>query len=257
MKIAVVGKGGVGKTSLAGVLARILAKQGKQVLAIDADPDANFAAALGIPPERMETIVPISQMKELAEERTGSMGMQGGILSLTPHVSDIPAKFAVDHEGVRLLVMGTIERGGGGCVCPEHALVKTLIKHILIQREEAVIMDMEAGIEHLGRGTATYVDALVIVVEPGQRSLYTARQIERLAHDIAIPRIFVVGNKIRTQEDADFITANATMPCLGLIPYDESFRQADLNGCSPYESNGPAIDCIRKILAELVEKISV
>ena len=175
MKIAVTGKGGVGKTTLAGTIARILAADGYKVLAVDADPDANLASALGIAPDVARGIVPIADMKELIEERTGAKtGTMGGFFKINPRVDDIPDELSVPLDGIRLMVMGTVKEGAGGCVCPESVLLRSLVRHLLLRRKEAVILDMEAGIEHLGRGTASAVDAMIVVVEPGARSVRTA-----------------------------------------------------------------------------------
>ncbi|WP_421903394.1 AAA family ATPase [Maridesulfovibrio sp.] len=254
MKIAITGKGGVGKTTLAGILARLLAEQGLPVLAIDADPDANLGSAIGIPEESLRNVTPISQLKELAEERTGAEG-SGGFFSLNPKVSDIPDQFAVDYKNIRMLLLGTIEQGGGGCICPEHALVKTLMKHLLFQKNDCVVMDMEAGIEHFGRGTAESVDALIIVVEPGSRSLQTAAQIRTLASDIGIKNIFTVGSKVRNEAETDFLKSNIhEQELLGILPMDESIRQADIAGVSPFSQGGKVVKAAQSILDQLTQR---
>ncbi|HEX9015307.1 MAG TPA: carbon monoxide dehydrogenase accessory protein CooC [Chloroflexota bacterium] len=236
MKIAISGKGGVGKTTLAGMLARQLASEGKPVLAIDADPDANLASALGVRPERAATIVPIAEMSDLIEERTGAKpGTQGAYFRLNPRVDDIPSRFSLEHEGVRLMVMGTVDRGGGGCACPENVLLKTLMTHLLLQKDDSVILDMEAGVEHLGRGTSENVDAMVVVVEPGQRSVQTAHHVAKLAADLGITRCYVVGNKVRNDADREFIRQYAApLPVLGFMSYNPAVADADLAGRSPY-----------------------
>lgn len=239
MKIAIAGKGGVGKTTLAGLLARSWAAEGKQVLAIDADPDANLASALGIPPERCTALQPFSRMKDLAMERTGAGGGYGSLFILNPKVDDLPEMFCVQHEGVRLLQMGTVEHGGSGCVCPEHTLLRRLMSHLLLERDDAVVMDMEAGIEHLGRSTAEAVDVLVVVVEPGQRSIQTAQQIGQLAADIGIRQLAYVGSKIANASDKDFLTS--ALPAdrlLGFLSLNETIRNADLGGSAPFDLGG-------------------
>ena len=204
MKIAVSGKGGVGKTTFAAFLIKALALEGKKVLAIDADPDANLAQALGV--RDSDKIVPISQMKELIEERTeAKVGSMGSFFKLNPKVDDLPEKLSVEANGVKVMVMGGVKKGGAGCICPESILLKTLISHIVLARDEVVILDMEAGLEHLGRATAMSVDQLIVVVEPGRRSVETAFQIRRLAGDIGVKKLNFVGNKIRTAKDEAFL----------------------------------------------------
>ncbi|TYO98565.1 CO dehydrogenase maturation factor [Geothermobacter ehrlichii] len=256
MKIAVTGKGGVGKTTISGMLARLLAAEGHRVLAIDADPDANLASALGISEAEFRKITPIAKMKEEAEKRTEASG-SGSYFILNPKVDDLPEKYCLEHAGVRLLSMGTVEQGGTGCVCPEHTLVRRLMKHLLIERDDVVIMDMEAGIEHLGRGTAESVDALIIVVEPGRRSVQTAEQIKRLAGDIGIKNTFVVGSKIRDEADGRFITgALQDIELLGLVSLSDVVREADLKGVSPFDIGGDVVDEIRSIKDTLFAKVA-
>lgn len=230
MKIAISGKGGVGKTSLSAVLAHLYALEGKKVLTVDADPDANLAQALGLPEEMTKNISPISEMKELIEERTGAKpGEMGGIFKLNPRVDDIPERFAQSHAGVRLLVMGGIKSGGGGCVCPENVLLKNLMARLLVSDQEILIMDMEAGIEHLGRGTAKDVDAFIVVVEPSRSSIETAKRIRVLASEIGVKEILVVANKVRGEQDRRFLKeAFVGSRLLGFISYNERLIEADL-----------------------------
>ena len=185
MKIAVTGKGGVGKTTFAATLARLYAAEGRPVLAADVDPDANLGLALGFDEETLDSIVPISKMRKLVEERTGATaGNQ--FYHLNPKVDDIPEKYGKVCNGVRLLVLGTVETGGGGCVCPEHVMLKRIINNLVLRREDVVILDMEAGLEHLGRGTTEGVDAFIVVIEPGARSVQTYKNVKRLAKDLGI-----------------------------------------------------------------------
>ena len=185
MKIAVTGKGGVGKTTFAATLARLYAAEGRPVLAADVDPDANLGLALGFDEETLDSIVPISKMRKLVEERTGATaGNQ--FYHLNPKVDDIPDKYGKVCNGVRLLVLGTVETGGGGCVCPEHVMLKRIINNLVLRREDVVILDMEAGLEHLGRGTTEGVDAFIVVIEPGARSVQTYKNVKRLASDLGV-----------------------------------------------------------------------
>jgi CO dehydrogenase maturation factor len=254
-KIAVSGKGGVGKTTLSAMLARQYAAEGVPVLAIDADPDANLAAALGVPPDVGDHLTPIAEMSDLIEERTGAKpGTQGAYFRLNPKVSDLPDRYALHHEGVRLMVMGTVDRGGGGCACPENVLLKALMTHLLIQRDDAVILDMEAGVEHLGRGTAASVDAMIVVVEPGQRSVQTAHHVQQLARDIGITRCYVVGSKVRSERDREFIRERVSpLPVLGFMSYSPLVADADLEGRSPYGSD-PTLEAeVQAIRSQLLE----
>src|SRR5512139_677592 len=205
-KLAITGKGGVGKTNLTALLSYVYAQRGEDVIAIDADPAGNLGLAFGLPDQLDEQLKPIAEMESLIYERTGAQpGTIGGWFKLNPKVDDIPENFSITHRGVRLLRLGTVRGGGAGCLCPENALLKALVTHLLLRGGQTLILDMEAGVEHLGRGTAGSVDAFIIVVEPGLRSLGTAEQIRYLASEIGIKRIFVVANKTRGLEDEEFV----------------------------------------------------
>lgn len=239
MKIAITGKGGVGKTTFSSMLSRMFAEDGYRVVAVDADPDANLALALGFPKEVYESIVPISEMKKLVSDRTAaSVGSFGKMFKMNPKVDDIPENFCKEYNGVRLLTLGTVDSGGTGCVCPEHVLLKRLCSHLILQNKDVVVMDMEAGIEHLGRGTAQGVDAFIVVVEPGERSLQTYRKVKKLGHDIGVNKVFVVGNKIRNKEDEEFIIKNLEDgESLGFIYYNQDVIDSDRANQSPYDSS--------------------
>jgi CO dehydrogenase maturation factor len=232
------------------------------VVAIDADPDANLASSLGISPQQAANIEPISRMKELAKERTGASEGYGSLFILNPKVDDLPQRFFVEHKGVLLLVMGTVDQGGSGCVCPEHTLVRALMKHLLLDRNDVVILDMEAGIEHLGRATAESVDVLIVMVEAGQRSLQTAAHIEKLAAEIGIPRVAYVASKIQSKADREFIErALPKKQLLGTIAMHEQIREADRLNLSPYDIGGDFLEEVvgikRRVQEFIVEQAGI
>ena len=251
MKIAISGKGGVGKTTFASFLIKAFAEQGKKVLAIDADPDANLAQALGI--KRSSDIVPISEMKALIEERTeAKVGSMGSFFKLNPKVDDLPEKLSFELNGIKLMVLGGVKKGGAGCICPESTLLKNLVRHVVLARNEVIVLDMEAGLEHLGRGTAMAVDRLIVVVEPGRRSIETAYHIRDLATDIGLKKLSLVGNKIRSEKDKEFLTRQ--MPefqFLGFIPFGGEIIEADLEGRPPFEKNPEGLVLVKEMIERL------
>ena len=247
MKLAITGKGGVGKTTLSSTLARLYADEGRTVLAADVDPDANLGLALGLSQEEVDQIVPISKMRTLVEERTGATA-SNKFFKLNPQVSDIPDTFSKDINGVKLLVMGTVDMGGSGCVCPEHVMLKSILSALTYRKNDVVIMDMEAGLEHLGRGTAANMDQFIVVLEPGSRSVQTYHNVKRLARDLGVKRVRVVANKVRDERDEEFVrSAIPAEDLLGVIHYNPEVIDADRNGKSPYDYSPTAIEEIRKI----------
>jgi CO dehydrogenase maturation factor len=251
-KIAVSGKGGVGKTTLSALMAHIYANRGRSVIAIDADPAGGLAEALGFPPDLAAQVSPVAQMEDLIYERTGAKpGTTGGFFSLTPRVDDIPDRFSVQHRGIRFLRLGTIESGGSGCICPESALLRALVTHLLLYRDEMMILDMEAGVEHLGRATAKAVDAFLVVVEPGRRSLATAERVRELAGDIGISRVYAVGNKVRGESDWGFIRDGSPVPVLGYLSANPELTEADLQGTGVFDTAPQAVEEARGIVAAL------
>ena len=247
MKLAITGKGGVGKTTLSSTLARLYADEDRTVLAADVDPDANLGLALGLSQEEVDQIVPISKMRTLVEERTGATA-SNKFFKLNPQVSDIPDTFSKDINGVKLLVMGTVDVGGSGCVCPEHVMLKSILSALTYRKNDVVIMDMEAGLEHLGRGTAANMDQFIVVIEPGARSVQTYHNVKRLASDLGVKRVRVVANKVRDARDEEFVrSAIPAEDLLGIIHYNSEVIDADRNGKSPYDYSPTAIEEIRKI----------
>ncbi len=255
LKLALSGKGGVGKTTLASLLARIYASRGHRVLAIDANPDANFGAALGFSWDEMQSITPIAEMSDLIEERTGAKpGSQAPFFKMNPKVDDIPDRFSVEKNGVKLLMLGTVDTGGMGCICPESTLLRALLSHLILRRDDTVILDMDAGVEHLARGTVRNVDAFIVVVEPGQRSVQTAKSVKKLAADLGVKKTYVVGNKINGPEDEEFVRQNLPdLEVLGFLHNDANVREADFKGLSPYDVAPESVSEAEKIVDTLEE----
>ena len=253
MKLAISGKGGVGKTTLAALLARCYAEKGREVLAVDADPSPCLAGALGFPLELREKLRPVSEMDELIESRTGARrGSLGSFFKVNPKVDDIPKKFSAEHRGVRLLEMGSVDTGGSGCICPQSALLKALFTNLMMSEEDILIMDMYAGVEHLGRGTADFVDAMLVVAEPTVRSVETAKQIASLAGDIGVTRLWLVGNKVRDDSDVAFLEGSVSgMPLLGTLQADPAMMDADRSGAAAWDH----VPGIRGDVEGMVEKI--
>jgi len=256
MKIAVCGKGGVGKSTIAASVALILANRGVRVLTLDADPDANLAAALGIPGS--SKITPISAEIALIEERTGAkVDQYGQVFKLNPEVGDVAEKLAFSHNGVDLLVLGAVKRGGGGCACPENVFIKALVNDLVLYKNETLIMDMEAGIEHLGRATTASVDVMVIVVEPGKRSLDCAKSIINMANEIGISDFIIVGNKVTCDDDKHFITVNSEKLAVSsekifFLPYSAGIRNADRDGVSALDGMESSQ---KAVIEDLIDKI--
>ncbi|MHB8772415.1 MAG: ATP-binding protein [Syntrophales bacterium] len=251
MKLAVTGKGGVGKTTVSALLARALRKSGRTVFAIDADPDSNLAASMGYP--HPETIRPLVELKELIEERTGvKPGTTGGMFRLNPFVEDIPERYAVDIDGVKVLVAGAVKKGGAGCYCPENTMIRALISHLLTEKNSALVLDMEAGIEHLSRGTLAAVDQLIIVTEPGRRSVETAERIAHMAAEIGLNRVSVIGNRVRSEDDRAFLKETLPhMDFIGFLPYDQAVRDAEIAGRSVASASAD----MEALVADVIKKL--
>lgn len=255
MKIAVTGKGGVGKTTFSAMLCRLYELDGVEVLAVDADPDSNLAATLGFPSEKRPT--PISELKELIAERTGAQpGTFGGIFKLNPKVDDIPEKYCLRRGSLSLIAMGTVEKGGSGCICPESTFLKALTSHLVFKKDQHLVMDMEAGLEHLGRGTARMMDALAAVVRPDSKSVETARRIAPLWADLGNKKIFFVGNEARDAADMEYLKSELTeYPLLGVLPESERIRTAGRENRAPFDDDEVMAE-MRRIRTRLEEEIS-
>jgi CO dehydrogenase maturation factor len=257
LKIAISGKGGTGKTTLTALLAQTYVDRGRDVLSVDSDPSPSLASALAFPEELRAKLQPIAKMEALIEERTGAKpGAAAGFFTLNPRVDDLPDRFCVMHGGVRLLEMGSVESGGSGCICPESAMLKTLFTHLLFRKDDILLMDMYAGVEHLGRATVDFVDTMLVVVEPTRRSLTTAKQIEKLAQDIGLTRLCLVGNRIRNQEDVSFLEKEAgDLPLLGYLPDDPGVIEADREGATVY-ARVPALKEAAGQIADQLDRLT-
>lgn len=250
MKLAITGKGGTGKTTIAGLLAHRFTQDGYQVLAVDADPDANLASALGISGKQAASLIPIAKQRQLIKERTGANPRQfGQLFKINPVVNDIPDRFLIKSKGIKLLVMGGVQKGGDGCACPENVLLRSLLSEIVLNRMEIVIVDMEAGVEHLGRSTAQAIDKMVIIIEPGSRSIMTARSIIDLAKDIGVVSFGIIGNKIQDEEQKRWMRNQFPRDLfLGMISYHDIIRDTDLK-------QQPLIDRLDKSIKREIDEI--
>lgn len=238
MKIAVSGKGGVGKTTVSSLIVRELVHRGRRVLAIDADPNGGLAEALGYDRHRLGPIVPLIERRSLIEERTGAApGQSGGYFVLNPQVDDFMARFSIEVNGVPVMVMGGLKEALTGCYCSENALLRSFLRHLMVDRDEWVLLDMEAGFEHLTRGTAQSVDLLLIVVEPGERSINTAKKLNDLANHAGIPETYFIANKLHDDREFALVSERLDKSRILLrMPYDHEAVQADLAGEVPYAS---------------------
>ncbi len=249
MKIAITGKGGVGKTTLSVLLSRLYAKGGRRVIAVDADPDANLLSAFGVKEDIIKKVRPIAQLTEVIAERTGAQpGSMGGVFKLNPRVDDIPDTYSHEVDGVRVMVMGKSKEASSGCYCPENVFLKRLLKHLVMEKGSVLIVDMEAGIEHMTRGTAEGVNAFIVVVEPGQRSIQTAYTVNELAKGLGVPHVFVVASKIRNRDDLAFIKSSiGSMELIGSISFSSDIMEADIKGMCPFDNAPVASEEVRSI----------
>lgn len=250
LKIAISGKGGVGKTTLTSLLAAHYAAQNRRVLAIDADPSPCLGPALGFTHEDLQYLRPISEMGDLIAERTGTS--TGGVFKMNPKVADVPDRFAAQRGNIKLLLLGAVQQGGSGCICPASALLKQLVRHTLLERDEVVLLDLYAGVEHLGRATADAVDVMLAVAEPTHRSLGTVRQVQVLANDIGITQVLLVGNKLNGPEDEAFFAEHASdLPLAGFISQSAAAVVADRSGKPLYDLSPKLAQEVARIAAAI------
>lgn len=258
MKIAVAGKGGTGKTLVAGGLAYLLARAGYTTLAIDADSAPNLGFLLGLSSRDEGAIVPVSKNEALIAAKTGTA--YPGVYSLNFTVDDVVLKYAVPTPaGVHLLVMGTVASMGAGCTCPANSVIRALLRHLIVDRDEAVVLDMEAGVEHLGRGTAEGVDMMLVISDANRQSLAIAGRIARLAQDAGIPHIALIGNRIVDAGQEQVLRGFAKdreLVVTGMIPFDPAVVRAGIDGNSIATLEGSAALCaIGGILSRIDQEI--
>lgn len=251
MKIAVSGKGGTGKSTVSALMSLGIARKGKHVIAIDADSNANLSYYLGV--ENPEEIVPLCDMESLIAERTGAeKGKYGAYFKMNPRVDDIPDKYSIEINGIKLLTMGSVNMGGGGCACPEYILMKNLVAFVILNRDETLIMDMEAGLEHLGRGVTASMDVLTVVVNPDKVSVVTAVRVQKLAEDIGITKICAIGNRVRNDDDKEFIQSNVPFDVIAFIPFIDEFAGLVREGRNIFtEQSEPEVNNIIQALEKI------
>ena len=257
MKIAVAGKGGVGKTLIAGGLAKGFAERGLKTIAIDADSSPNLGLTLGLTPEETRKIIPISDNKALVESKT-STGYSG-VYNLNFTVDDIVKQYSVPTPlGVNLIVMGTVHTMGAGCMCAPTAVIRALLRYLVVESNEAVVMDLEAGVEHIGRGTAKEVDALIIVADSNLKSLEIAKHIKDMAQAAGLQQLFLVGNRVMNDAQKEAIQGFADkngLALLSLIPFDTKITESDMMGQTPLKNNEyPSVKAIDEICEQLLKK---
>ena len=246
MKIAVSGKGGVGKTTITAFLIQVLADKGRQVLAIDADPSPHLARALGFP--EAKKIRPIVEMRDLIQERSER---SGSFYRLNPKVSDLPGRFMVQKGNIKLMVLGAIQQGGAGCACAENAVLRALLNTLLLSPNEDIVLDMEAGVEHLGRGTIASVDHLLIVIQPYRGSLETANKIQTLGRDLKIDHLEVIANQVQGHRDLDYIEEYLKVKPIGIFFASDEVREAERAGMPIYDSSSSLRKSAQELLAVL------
>lgn len=253
MKLAISGKGGVGKTTVSSTLAKLFAASHKKVFAVDADPDACLAAAVGIPEEEIKNLKPLVDLKELVEKKSGG---GGAFFSINPDVDDILEEYSIKLDNIWFLRMGGIKQGGSACYCRENSFLNALVSGLLWDKESAVILDMGAGIEHLTRGTARSVDVMLVVVEPSKNSVNTANLVKQMANELGIQKVRIIGNKIRNQKEQEFIEKSFDKDeILGFIPFDEEIWESSMESGPAANLGGALLRSMKEIHQKLLQEV--
>jgi CO dehydrogenase maturation factor len=257
MKIAVSGKGGVGKTLISAGLAKGFSERGLKTIAIDADSSPNLALTLGLSAEEARKITPISENKELVDSKTNTG--YSGVYRLTFNVDDIVHDYSMPTPfGVNMIVMGTVHSMGSGCMCAPNAVIRQLLRYLIVERDEVIVLDMEAGVEHIGRGTAAHVDVLIIVADSNLKALEIAKRIKDLAKTAGMKRIYLIGNRVMNDNQKKAITAFADkngLEILDFVPFDQGVIEKDMQGISPLSFKElEAVKTIDTISGKLIEK---
>jgi len=256
VKIAIGGKGGVGKTTVCAIWAQLFAESGFNVLSIDADPNTTLGSAFGLAPQQCPE--PLIKMKQLIAERTGTgKDAVGAYFRLNPKVSDLPEKYWLETNGLKLLVLGAITQAGAGCACPEGAFLKALLRHTILQRQELVLVDLAAGVEFMGRASVQGIDAFVAVVEPGGRSIETANNIAKMAKELGIGCVGTIANKIAEPAQTEVIKSQLKdTVLLGTLGYSRSLQEADLRRAPVFGADAEVTEHLKQAKNKLVELIS-
>ncbi|MHB1126302.1 MAG: ATP-binding protein [Bacillota bacterium] len=252
MKIAVSGKGGVGKTTISSGLIRFLANRGYHVYAVDADADTSLGTVLGLPEELLEELKPIVDLRQVIADKTGG---DGAFFSLNPDVEDILKQYSVRHGNISFLKMGAVKAGGSSCYCRENTVLNALVSSLVLKKEEVVVLDMGAGIEHLTRGTARGVDLMLIVVEPSKVSIQTAKVVQQLAGDLGVKQVKFLGNKIRSRKEQEFIQSNLPPSDIaGMVNFSDSIWESAM-GTELFQEPQELTDSIAQIGDRIMREV--
>ncbi len=253
MKIAISGKGGVGKTTVASSLVKLFAGSHKTVFAVDADPDACLAAGVGIDEETIKSVKPLVDLKEVIAEKMGT----GAYYSINPEVDDVLDEYCIQLDNIKFIRMGGIKQGGSACYCRENTFLGAVMGALLIDKDDVVIMDMGAGIEHLTRGTARGVDAMLVVIEPSKNSVNTAKTVKQLANDLGIKKVFFIGNKIRSPKEKEFILNQLDAgDVLGFIPFDDEVWESSMEKGPAAQLGGELLRSMKEIQEKLLREVA-